>query len=57
MKAYSINYMYNGLTYHDTVDAKDRDSARNKIGRKYGLNAAESKKRIRLLSVSIVGYF
>ena len=36
MKAYSINYMYNGLTYHDAVDAKDRDSARNKIGRKHG---------------------
>lgn len=57
MKAYAVNYMYNGLIYHTTVDARDKDSVRNKIGRKHGLNAAESKKRITILSAAVIGYY
>ena len=57
MKAYGITYMYNGFTYHATVDAKDKNSARNKLGRKHGLKAAEAKKQIKLISISVVGYF
>lgn len=57
MKAYSIEYTYNGFTYRASVDAKDKDSARNKVGRKHGLNAAESKKKIKVKNVTVVGFF
>ena len=57
MQAYGITYKFNGRTYDTTVDAKDRDSARNKIGRKHGLKASEAKKQIKLTRVSIIGYF
>ena len=56
MKAYSINYTYNGHNYYSAlVDAKDKTSARNKIARKHGLKA-EQAKAIKLTSVRIVGY-
>ncbi len=55
MKAYGINYTYNGHNYSALVDAKDKTSARNKIARKHGLKA-EQAKAIKLTSVRIVGY-
>lgn len=56
MKAYGIRYTYKGMQYNTTVDARDKDSARNKIARKHGLKAAEAKA-IRLNSVSVIGFF
>ncbi len=56
MKAYGIRYTYNGMQYSTTVDARDKDSARNKIARKHGLKAAEAKA-IKLNSVSVIGFF
>lgn len=57
MQAYGIDYKFKGHQYSAIVDAKDRDSARNKIGRKHGLKAAESKKEIKLVKVIIIGYY
>ena len=56
MKAYGITYTYNGHNYTTTVDAKDKESARNKIARKHGLKAAQAKA-IKLTRVSVIGYF
>lgn len=56
MKAYGIKYTYKGMHYSTTVDARDKDSARNKIARKHRLKAAEAKA-IKLDSVSVIGYF
>lgn len=57
MKAYGIDYIYNGAKYTTTVDAKDKDSAKSKIGRKHKLNAEQAKKSIKFTKVSVVGYF
>lgn len=57
MKAYGIDYIYNGGKYTITVDAKDRDSARNKIGRKHKMNAEQAKRNIKFTKVCVVGYF
>lgn len=57
MKAFSIEYTYNGYTYRASVDARDRESARNKVGRKHGLNAADSKKKIKIKNATVVGFF
>lgn len=57
MKAYGIDYTFNGRAYSTTVDAKDKDSARSKIGRRHGLNAAEAKRKIKFVRVSVIGYF
>ena len=56
MKAYGISYTYNGHTYSTVVDAKDKESARNKIARKHGLKAANAKA-IKFTRVNVVGYF
>ena len=57
MKAFSIEYTYNGFTYRASVDARDKESARNKIGRKHGLNAADSKKKIIIKKATVIGFF
>ena len=57
MKAYGIDYTYNDINYTTTVDAKDRGSARNKIGRKHKLNAEQAKRSIRFTRISVIGYF
>lgn len=57
MKAYGIGYTYNGRQYTATVDARDKEAARNKIGRRHGLKADEAKREIRINSVSVIGYF
>lgn len=57
MKAYAVDYIYNGFRYHANVDAKDKDSARNKVGRKHGLKADESRKKIKIMNLTIVGFF
>lgn len=57
MKAYAVDYIYNGFRYHAHVDAKDKDSARNKVGRKHGLKADESRKKIKIMNLTIVGFF
>lgn len=57
MKAYSITYIYCDVMHKTTVDASNKDSARNKIGRMYKLTAKESKRLIKLVSVSVIGYF
>lgn len=56
MKAYGIDYTYNGHKYTTVVDAKDKDSARNKIARKHGLKATQAKA-IKLTRVSVIGYY
>lgn len=57
MQAYGIDYKYNGHWYSAVIDAKDTESARNKIGRKHKLKAAEAKKAIKLTRVVILGYY
>lgn len=57
MKAYGIDYRFNGKKFCTVVDAKDKESARNKIGRKHGLKADQAKRQIKLETVRIVGYF
>lgn len=56
MKAYGIDCTYNGWKYSTLVDAKDKESARNKIARKHGLKAAQAKA-IKLVRVSVIGYY
>ena len=57
MKAYSVRYIYNGITYSKLVDATNPYSAKNKVGRTHGLKAAESQELIKILSISVVGYY
>ena len=57
MKAYYIEYTYNGFKYAAHVDAKDKASARNKIGRKHGLKAEQAAREIKLTTVNVVGFY
>ena len=56
MKAYGIDYTFKGVRYSITVDAKDKETARNKIARKHGIKAAEAKA-VKLNRVTVIGYF
>ena len=56
MYAYGIDYTYKGIKYSAFVDAKDKASAKNKIGRKHGLKASQSRTAIKLIRVNVIGY-
>ena len=56
MQAYYITYTCKGIKRYANVDAKDRESARNKIARKHGLKAVEASA-VKLNKVTVIGYF
>ena len=53
MKAYSIDYSFKGMKRTASVDAKDVNSAKNKIARKCRCSAND----IKIEKVTVVGYF
>lgn len=57
MKAYGITYTYNGRPFNVNIDARDKTAARNKIGRRHGLNATQSARQIKIVRCSVIGYY
>ena len=58
MKAYYIKYTVNNQSCEAQIDAKDIDSAKNKIGRKHGYKTTDDiKKNIKISDYSVIGYF
>lgn len=54
MIAYSIDYEIKGKQYYFcSIDAKDINSAKRKIGRKHGYKTG---RMVKLLRVNVVGY-
>jgi len=54
MIAYSIDYMVKDKTYTTSIDAKNLESAKKKIGRKHGYKTG---RMVKVTKVVVIGYF
>ena len=53
MQAYGIDYEINGRTFTTNIDAKNIQSARNKLARKHKVNPED----VKITKTIIIGYY
>lgn len=54
MQAYGIDYKVNGKPYTATIDAKDVQSAKRKLGKRHGY---KDGRMIKVSCIRIIGYY